>query len=266
MAEPATPRRGKRRVQSIEVGFRVIDALVNAGTKLPLKQIAADAGMPASKAYLYLASFVDVGMVVQDPVTARYGLGSYAVHLGLAGMRQLDVADVARDPMERLQEATGLSVFLSIWGNLGPVILMKVDGRSDMPLTLRVGSVLSLSESATGQVFVAYQPAAEIEAVLLRLGRKTKKAETGAIGETVRAAGLAFSDSRFVDGFAALAAPVFHATGEVAAAITLLGSRRAIEPAVASRPAERLRATAAEISRALGHASGSAAPSGRWTS
>src|SRR3546814_20442357 len=91
--------------------------------------------MSSSNAHLYMVSFARLGLVTQDPVTLRYGLGPYAVQLGLAGLRQLDIVDVAREPMEALQAGTALAVFLSIWGNMGPTIVLKLDGMLDRKST-----------------------------------------------------------------------------------------------------------------------------------
>src|SRR5688572_17116037 len=100
--------RNKRRIQSIDVGFRLIRVLEAASGKLPLSKVSELADMPASKAHLYMASFVQAGLVEQDPVTMRYGLGPYALQLGAAAMRQLDVAQVSREALDGLQSATGL--------------------------------------------------------------------------------------------------------------------------------------------------------------
>ena len=127
MSAPAARVFPRRRIQSIEVGFRLIRVLERAGGMLPLSTIAEKADMPSSEAHLYMVSFTELGLVVQDPATARYGLGPYALQLGAAALRQIQVADVARPTMSRLQEQTGLLVFLSIWGNRGPVIVSKVD-------------------------------------------------------------------------------------------------------------------------------------------
>src|SRR4051812_33865494 len=96
----------QRRVQSIEVGFRVVRALQAAAGPQPLRAIAAAAGMPASKAHLYLVSFVREGMAYQDEATGHYGLGRFAIDLGLAAIRQLDVVDLAREELRRLRGET----------------------------------------------------------------------------------------------------------------------------------------------------------------
>src|SRR4051812_49834488 len=95
----ADTEQSRRRVQSIEVGFRVLRVLRMAEGPLPLREIAARAGMPPSKVHLYLVSFVRENMAYQDIQNGHYGLGSFAIQLGLAAIRQLDVVGLAADTL-----------------------------------------------------------------------------------------------------------------------------------------------------------------------
>ena len=264
-AERDEPKREQRHIQSIEIGFRLIRALEESRTKMPLKAIAERAGMPASKAHLYMVSFMRLGLVVQDAATMRYGLGPYAVQLGLAGLRQLDVLDMAREPMEELQQGCGLSVFLSVWGNMGPTIVSKLDGDPDVPLLIRVGHVLPAMTSATGRVFLGLLPASAI-APVLKAVRVTDAAAAKLVAQAqkeVCRAGVAKSDGRVWEGFAALSAPILDNAGTVAATVTVLGLRTRVELDPAGSLAGSLKACCARISRAMGYEGiALAAPSG----
>jgi len=249
-------QREQRRIRSIEVGFRLIDALERAGRKLSLKDVAAQAGMPPSKAHLYMVSFLRIGLVVQDPVTMRYGLGPYVVRLGLSAIRQLELVDLARASMEALRERTGLAVFLSVWGNRGPTVLLKLDGRWEIPLAVRQGYVLPILSSATGQVFHAYLPERET-ATLVAYETEMAPEDAARARDTlpeVRATGLAVSDQRLNQGFAAVSAAIFDHEGRLAAALTVLGMRAAVDLDRAGPLARAVAAAAETISRSLGAA------------
>lgn len=246
--------REQRHIQSIEVGFRLISVLEAARAKLPLKTIAERAGMPASKAHLYMVSFLRLGLVAQDPATMRYGLGPYAVQLGLAGLRQLDVVDLARGPMEKLQQSAGLSVHLSIWGNMGPTIIAKSDGELDVPMMIKVGYVLPLLTSATGRVFLALLPTTVLTPALHRI-----PASAGAVRATIEEAksemnrkGVATSDSRVFDGFAAVSAPIRDHAGSLAATMTLIGLRSHVPLDGVGTIVDGLKETCDRISTAMG--------------
>ena len=72
-------------IQSLEVGFALLDVLTQTPGPLMLRDLAARAGMSAAKAHRYLVSFQRLGLVVQDSRTTRYDLGPAALKLGLAG-------------------------------------------------------------------------------------------------------------------------------------------------------------------------------------
>lgn len=246
--------REKRRIRSIDVGLEVIRVLEKAGGKLPLKAIALAANMPASKVYPYLVSFCDAGLVAQDPLTGRYGLGRYAVQLGVSAIRQLDVVELARAPMEELRNATGLSVHVSVWSNEGPVIVAKVDGNLSVPMSIRVGHVLPLQAPATGRVFLAYLPESETSAILRReaaYGAGLRHRAEQAV-EQIRESGVALSDSQLYEGFAGISAPLFDHEGKLVAAMTLLGEARSVDLRLESAPCQRLLATTRSISQELG--------------
>ena len=71
-------------IQSVEVGFSLVEALAQASGPLMLKDVAAAAGMSAAKAHRYLVSFQRIGLVTQDERNSRYDLGPAALKIGLA--------------------------------------------------------------------------------------------------------------------------------------------------------------------------------------
>lgn len=245
--------KAKRRIQSIDVGFRLIRVLERAGGKLPLGMIAEQADMPASKAHLYMVSFMDLGLVVQDQTTLRYGLGPYALQLGAAALRQIDVIEAAAFSMSELQEKSGLVVFLSVWGNRGPVIVTKIDGNSEGPMSVRPGYVLPLYKSATGRVFLAYLPRAVTRPVtseeVVEEAFRTRIDDNLAV---LRKDGLGFSDSQINAGFSSISAPIFDYRGQIAAAVTVLGVTARLSVERDSPIAKLVRSAAADISERLG--------------
>lgn len=222
----------RRRVQSIEVGFKVLRVLRMAEGPLPLREVAARAAMPPSKVHLYLVSFVRENMAYQDPKTGHYGLGSFAIQLGLAAVRQLDIVGVAGDVLIDLRDRTDCAVYLSLWGDQGPCIVAKADGNLQGAFSLRLGYILPAATTATGQVFVAHLPREEIDRVLAAQ-RETSMphmvrardwaVDLDEIAAEMRDRGYGSTAGRFNQNFAGLAAPIFNADGRLGAALTLLG-------------------------------------------
>ena len=86
------PQRG---IQSIEVGGALLRALAHHGRALPLKELAAIAGMSPAKAHPYLVSFGKLGLIEQEADSGRYGLGPLAMQLGLISLQQSDPVALA---------------------------------------------------------------------------------------------------------------------------------------------------------------------------
>jgi len=246
-----------RRVQSIEVGFKILRALQDGGGPLPLREIARRSGMPPSKVHLYLVSFSRETVVYQDPDTGLYGLGPFGVQLGLAAIRQRDVVDLSRDVMGRLRDETGCAIYLSLWGERGPCIVAKADGPLQGVFGIRLGYVLSLTTTATGLVFLAYLPSSETErARAAQRGyegtRSITKRDLDRQTAEVRAAGHASTIGRLHRNFSGISVPVFDFDGSVAAAVTLLGPSDFMQDERQEGLRDQLTAAAKEISLRMG--------------
>ena len=66
---------------------------------MTLKQLAVQAKMTPAKAHPYLVSFGKIGLVAQDPVSGRYGLGALALRMeprAVRGENRVEQADQVR--------------------------------------------------------------------------------------------------------------------------------------------------------------------------
>lgn len=215
----------RRTIQSIETGLQVLDALVAAGGPAPLKQVAATAGLAASQTHRYLASFVARGLVRQDPLSGLYDMGPGAVRLGLAALARADRLRTAAEAVEAAVEETGRTGMLTLWGPQGPTIIRWFPGRPPVLTTLALGSIMPLTRSATGQVFLAHLSPQELEPVLAaQAERDAHPSDYAALRLRVRTALGASVDSTLIPGLRALAAPIFDLQGRLAAVATLVAA------------------------------------------
>jgi DNA-binding IclR family transcriptional regulator len=245
----------QRSIQSIEVGFRLIRALAEAGSRLPLKTLSARAGMPPGKAHLYLVSFLRIGLVVQDPATMHYGLGPYALQLGMAALDQISLPDFAREPLRRLNEQHELPAYLSLWGRMGPFIAVKFDADLPTPFTIKVGFVFPLLSTATGNIFLAHMPKRDTDMLVEREGKLVPDllARRAAISARVKKDGFAISEGHLFRGFSAISAPIFDHTAALAGSVTLLGIGAQINRSPQGPIVTEVRRVARELSELLGN-------------
>ncbi|QKH34658.1 IclR family transcriptional regulator [Achromobacter pestifer] len=257
------PTAARRGIQSIEVGFRILDVIRKAGRPLPLKEIADACELTVPNVHYYLVSFQKVGVVQQHADTGHYGLGPYALRLGLAALEQFDVFTTARPIMAEVAAVTGHTVFLGVWGNKGPTIVYRVEGARSRPLLeLRVGSVLPLLSSALGRNFLAHLPEASTRELLEQEmasagadgygGKSYTQKDVQAIREEVLEHHLSRCRDALLPHFTSLSAPIFDMLGEMKAAITLMGPVGAIDDDLQSDTARLLSEKARSISATAG--------------
>lgn len=258
-----TQDKGQRAVQSAEVGARLLLALAGQPGAMSLKDLAAAAEMPPSRAHPYLVSFAKLELIAQDAGTGHYALGPAALQLGLTYLHQLDPVKAAVPVAEELAQRTGYAVALAVWGNFGATIVRMIDARQPLHVSMRAGTVMSLLNTATGRAFAAVLPIERIERTLAgplgdpdQAGRPLPAAQRAELEAAVaehRAHGVARANGRPMPGVNAFSAAALDHEGQPAIVITALGHQDHFPAGWDSDAAQAVRAAAAEISRQLGH-------------
>ena len=270
--EDAEPLRAG--IQSVEVGFELLEALSQAPGALMLRDLAAAAHMSAAKAHRYLVSFQRMGLVMQDPVSTRYDLGPAALRLGLASLARVDAVKLARERIDGLLMETGHTLAIAVWGNQGPTMVHWTEAPQTVPVTLRLGDVMPLLTSATGRCFAAFMGTegrdAQRIAPMIRdeLARLKKLPRNGDLPladvpqsprdveellNDIRRRGLARVVHSLLPGVGGFCAPVFDAQGRLALGIVVLGSVATLDTDWGGVPATALLRCARQLSADLGH-------------
>ncbi|MDP3841130.1 MAG: IclR family transcriptional regulator [Oxalobacteraceae bacterium] len=250
---------GKHGVQSLEIGMGLLRAMVAGQRSMMLKDIAAAADMPASKAHRYLVSLIRAGLVEQDPMTSRYNLGSFALNIGLVAIDRLDRVRLGLSAIAELRDAINETTALAVWGETGPVIVRWERPRRPITVNVVTGTALSLLTTASGRVFAAWLPKAFVDPLIAN-ELKTKappelktRGDVETMLENVRAEGVAaISGNYMVKGVEAVAAPVFNFKNEITMALVVVGVEGMINMNPSSPVIAELRRSAKELSLRLG--------------
>ncbi len=249
--------RGPRGIQSVEVGGQLLIALAHQGRPLALKDLAREAGMTPAKAHPYLVSYIKLGLVEQEAGGGRYGLGPLALQLGLISLQQYEPVRLATPRIEELALSLGHTVAIAVWGNRGPTIVRVAEAPSPVHVSMRHGTVMSLRGTASGRLFAAFLPQAQVlEALRLNEAADGEPPALSPAFERIlaetRSAGLAQSRDGVVAGVSALAAPVFDDGGRMVLSLTAIGPSGNFELQETGLPARELKRVARELSRQLG--------------
>jgi DNA-binding IclR family transcriptional regulator len=227
-------------IQSIESGFRLLDAIVRSHGSLSLKTIAELCGTSPSKARMYLVSLIRTGIIMQEPQRGTYGLGPYAITLGVAALDQLDLFSRTRQVMELISRSREATCLLCAWTGFDIVIIGRGENHGSLPVDFRIGGTASLTRTATGRTFLTFLPPERTKELLereLRENRRTPEyrhiTHTWLRRESVqiRQQGLSYSDKVVLAsgvslaGYGAIAAPVCDPYGSLRFVLTVLYQR-----------------------------------------
>ncbi|WKB51971.1 IclR family transcriptional regulator [Eleftheria terrae] len=263
--------RDRRGIQSVEVGGQLLLALAHQGRPLALKDLAREAGMAPAKAHPYLVSFGKLGLIEQDEATGRYGLGPLALQLGLISLQQADPVRVATPLIAELALRIGHTVAIAVWGTRGPTIVRLEESPAPVHVNMRHGTVVSVTDTASGRLFAAYLPPETVKAVLEDERRReqlererppvpgmprpeplpTWEAFEQQLPE-VRAHGMSRSEGAVIQGISAMSAPVFDHTGTMVLAVTAIGPTGLFDTRWEGPISQALQQCARAIGRRLG--------------
>ncbi|MCE8020517.1 IclR family transcriptional regulator [Halomonas sp. MCCC 1A11036] len=250
-----------RGVQSIEVGTQLLDALVAHGEPMMLKELAAAAGIVPAQAHPYLVSFRKLGIVEQSSQTGRYQLGPFALDLAITRMRTVDPMQLAGQAVIDLSLRTGLTVLLSVWGAFGPTVVVVHEGEDQIHMNTKVGTVYSVTGTATGRVFAAYLPAElsqpsmppKLPKFFLQRCVGTPQPYDEQDIAMIRETGISSVPNPPVPGINAIASPVFDHLGQILAVITLVADARVLDKSSTSPFAQTLTEATRRLSAELGY-------------
>lgn len=261
-AEAETEEKVRSGIQSIEVGFRLLEVLTNEPRAMMLRDLAKHAQMSPAKAHRYLVSFQRLGVVAQDPVSGRYELGGFALQMGLARLARVDGVKFARLALGELRDRLDITVGIAVWGNQGPTVVHWTESSHPAKASLKLGDVMPLLGSATGLLFAAYLPRGKTQAMIEReLADSRRSAHTSgprseselALAlEQVRAHGAARVAGMLLPTIHAFCMPVFDASGDLALGLIALGHEGVFDLSWDGPIAAALKDCASKVSYELG--------------
>ena len=253
-ASPSLDKTEPTGIQSIEIGARLLDCLHQANGPLALSDIAQRADLSPSKARNYLVSLVRTELVQQDPVTGHYDLGAGALRLGLTALGRIEPLEIAYEEMRRLQPSTPCTLFLAVWGNKGPVIVRWLEGRDQITVEVRTGSVLPATRSATGWTFLTYLPTVATAPIVAMERKEVPVSDNDLEARltTVRSHKMGRIDGDLLPGIAGLSVPIRDHEGRLRTVATAIGRREAIDIRYDGALAAQLRELRQTVERRLG--------------
>lgn len=201
-------------VAAVDRALTLLAAFRAGEDGLPLSELAARARLHKSTALRLLAS-LEHARLVQRLADGRYGLGPAVARLHGLYAASFSLDRVVLPALRSLVAATGESAAYHVRQGEGGAAVRLCQFRVDSPHPvrdhIRAGDVLPLGRGTGGRVLVAFDPALA----------RTWGHQDRALYARIRADGYAAGVGDRLHEVAGISAPVFHADGSLAAAVTL---------------------------------------------
>jgi DNA-binding IclR family transcriptional regulator len=243
-------------IQVLERSFALLDVLSQHADPMALKDISERTGLHPSTAHRILNDLA-AGRFVDRPQAGMYRLGMRLLELGNLVKARMSVREAALAPMRELHRLTNQAVNLSVrQGDEIVYIERAYSERSGMQVVRAVGGRAPLHLTSVGKLFLAAEPNDRVRAYAARTGlaghTRNSLTQVPALErelDGVRARGLAQDNEELEIGVRCVAAGVYDDSGKLVAGLSISAPADRLEPAWA----DRVKATAQEISRALGY-------------
>jgi DNA-binding IclR family transcriptional regulator len=219
------PRTG---TQAVERALAVLRVLEDGDHALPLTTLAERAGLSVSTTHRLVRALCDAGILRQDALTERYGLGPRLVALGQRAEASLGLA-AARPALERLAVDSGESVNLGVLDGAEVVVLLCIASSQRLRFDQEAGSRVPAHASAMGKSLLAFAgPLDDVVDALPELAALTGHSITSRSAlrselDHVKEQGWALNDEEREAGVRTVAAPVLGPDGRARAAIAVQG-------------------------------------------
>jgi IclR family transcriptional regulator, carbohydrate utilization repressor len=243
-------------IQVLERCFAVLDVLAAQPEPVALKDIAGRTGLHPSTTHRILNDLV-LGRYVERPEPGAYRLGMRLLELGNLVKARLDVREAALAPMRELHRLTHQPVNLSVrQGDEIVYIERAFNERSGMQVVRTIGGRAPLHLTSVGKLFLAHDDVQRVRGYAARTGlaghTRNSIVDLGRLERElnqVRRTGVARDDEELELGVRCMAAGIYDDAGRLVAGLSVSAPADRLEEVWL----ERVRATAAAISTALGH-------------
>lgn len=233
-------------IQAVGRAAQILAMLSNEQPLLTVAGVAEALNLKRPTAYRYLNSLTAVRLLARDETSQGFAPGDLAVQLGALALGKRQVLDRATPHMRRVAVALRMSVVLTLWGPVGPVVVRVYEDVSRLAITtVPVGSQLPL-DSAQGVLFLAYSGQLDVARLKVTLPQERRDAMESQVGEAKKR-GSAMRD--YEDGTTCIAAPVFNVT-DICATLAVVCATLHISRSTEAQ--ELLCQAADELSKELG--------------
>jgi DNA-binding IclR family transcriptional regulator len=225
-------------IQSLSRAMRVLDQFTHGYSDLDLSELTRRTGMSRTTVHRYCLSLRELDLLRYDSRTALYSLGSRTIELGAIALQAHPLVGVADRLLRELMVDVERTLVITVWDGNAPLIVRVHDNTTSVvQISVRVGSRLSVFDSANGRAYLAFS-----ERIHKQFEGKSELAAVEPVLEGIRQKGVSITKTS--RGMTAASAPIGK---DVVGTLATLTTDPQFEPDIL----EALKASAAVLAAEL---------------
>jgi IclR family transcriptional regulator, KDG regulon repressor len=250
-------KQSERHVEAVLAACDIADTFLRFPNQT-LKHIIDQTHLTRNRVMRLTGTLEARGYLVRDPAKGVYMLGPRIMSLGRVYERQSNLGTLAQPILEELAATSGESASINIQDNLDRVVFARVEGSSEIRLSIPVGQRVPLNLGATGKVILAFGRKEVRDKVLKRICAKMSGSDKRVAIPTMTAElnktaiqGYAYGPGERVMDAGVISAPVFGPEGFLGA-LTIAGPIQRFTPENLSERIKLVKGAAAKLTWLLG--------------
>lgn len=245
-------------IRALERAVKVLKT-VSEAEGLSLTEIAERSGESASTTYRALLTMEKDGLVEFVENGQLWYVGVEAFRIGNAFLRRTSIVERSRPVMQRVMAETNETANLAVIDRTEVVFVSQVETHQPIRAFFRPGTRGPIHSSGIGKALLAFMSSEQIEKLIneTTLSAFTEKTIThkAVLYEelaVIRQRGWSIDNEERTDGMRCIAAPIFSASGEAIAGISISGPSVRVNPEKDEEFGQLINRAATEITESIG--------------
>ena len=244
-------------VPAVEKCFSILDLLSKTEKALGISDISRQLGLNKSTVFNMVYTLIGLD-VLEGMEDGKFGFGPRFYVLGSAAGNRSELIRVAHPYLEKINFETKLSAFLGIRADLRSVIIDKVDSAHGIKISSEIGMQMPVLAGAGIKAMLSLMSNQDLNSLILDAALKRYTPNTIIEKEkylseidSVRKEGIAFDREEYIEGMMALGIPINTSTGNVQAAIWVVGLKQQLAEGTLQHLTPLLKGISREINQRL---------------
>ena len=246
-------------LSSVKNALRILQKFTMDQPELKITELARELDLGKSTVSRLMSTLASEGFVEKDPETQRYRLGLSILSLASVCTSTFEIHKEAMPVLHELVEKTGETSHLAILEGLDVIYLHKVESKHHVRAFTHIGKRNPAYATSSGKVLLAFNNEQSVEKTIengLEPFTKHTITDQNTLMETltyIHEQGYAVSTEEISEGVVSIAAPVKDYTGQVIAAVNIVGPIQRVNDQTIPAHIKRVVEAGKEISRRLGY-------------